>query len=339
MLRFFNQLSAITTNHRMSAVTQRTVWQQAVTARPPIRQQDVLDRSVLHTTGQLGFLHVIDRASLHSAGTKISGGRSKGHKLMRIMPDGAREFYYFKLPFYRWGFIKELIAGALARELMGEHEPKVYALELSHDDKTGLAQYGLLSQSLGSNLHYDNLENWAYLYNEDYEEALFGPKHLGCSLAFKLLLGDSDAKAANIVMLRDQQGHCYSIDHEYAFDYAPQFITDADVAVKQLKDFHAGTEEGHFIPLQKEPELLARVFPVFRDAVQCDIESGEVIKLYENFANLSLNRLHRLFNQYGPLVHTEERDCLLKDLLARQEATLKFINTQDSRMLLSRDFN
>ncbi len=332
MLRFFNPLSRASLQ-LTSLAQRRFVWQNVITARPPLRQQDVFDHSVLHASGGSNFLRVVKEAEFCRAGSKISGGRSKGHKLMRQLADGTHEFYYFKLPYYRWGFVKELIAGALARELMGELAPMVCAIEMSSKNEKGLFQYGLISQSLGSNLHYDNLENWAFQYKEDFEEEKFGPKHLGCGLAFKLLLGDSDAKAANFVLLRDQQGHVYGIDNEYAFDLAPEFITDASVAVKRLKDFHIAESDSQFVPLQMEPELLKKIFPVFVAAVQHDIDSGELLELYRKFADLSLSRLKGLFNQFGPLINDKEQESLLKDLLARQQMTLKFITEHDSAHL------
>lgn len=327
---------------RVSAIlprqpTRAASWSPQLIWRTPYVQTPVVDVSVLRTLGQRVPLSVIDSSVLSRAGSKIAAGRSKGHKVSRRLPDGSLQYFYYKLPYFRGGFVKELIAAALARHLLGEQAPAVYAVEKPEESDARRAQYALVSESLGTNVQYDNLESWAFLYEQDDEELRYGPKHLGLALAFKLLLGDSDAKAANFVLLRNQQGNCYSIDHEYAFDLAPAFIRDSSSAVSRLKDFRTDQQD-RYIPLQANPALLQKIEPVLERAVQCDLDDGSVMALYERFASLTEADIQTMFDRYGSLINEDEKASITQDLRYRQADTREFIESYEREQQLIEDF-
>ncbi len=308
-----------------------------VVMRPPFQREPVIAASVLRAMTPRLPIHVVDHSALTRASTKLAAGRSKGYKVKCQLSDESAQYFYYKLPFYRGGFVKELAVAALARKLLGEHAPMVYAVETPQASDSSQSQYALISQSLATNLHYDNLENWALQYEADDEEIKFSPRHMGLSLAFKLMLGDSDIKAANFVLLRDQQGYCYSIDHEYAFDHGPVFVRDAASAVRELNDYKSDAGNFYFL-LRSKTALLDKMFPVLQRAVQRDIDDGSMLALYERFVNLTDEDIQALYDQYGSLINADERAFFTHELKFRQECAKEYIEQYQVEQKLITDF-
>lgn len=285
-------------------------------------QQPVIGRATLRIEPPRVPLNIVDHAALERVSELKASGRSKGHKVKRKLPDGSESYYYFKIPFDRIGFVTELVAGALARLLLGKKVPSVYAVEKAHDGDQ--SEYMFISEIVSDGLH-DNLETWARLYGQDQEMKKASPKYMGLSIAFKLLLGDADPKLANFIVPYDGEEHCYSIDHEFTFKMPPVFVRDPAEAIRRLKDFNPKEKNNRDIPLQAQPEIISKIEPVLSAAVKRNIDDGSIIAFYERFARLTPQDIQMTFEQFGSLVSEEERAVFQSAIELRQQAVKDFL--------------
>jgi hypothetical protein len=319
-------------------------------------KKPVIAASILKTHPQAKHLLVVDSHEFSSAGPKLSGGRSGGHKVERINAEtGEREYFYYKEVIDRRALLNELVVGGLARELCGPEAKEVtkvaFPLYLLHETSVNNAanhsRYGVLSESVGKVPHGD-LEKWSEGYFHDHEFAKFQPKHLGVALALDGLVGKSDCKLANLVGLRDQQGACYSIDHESAFAKGPQFIDSAERALGFIGEFRAKTlaELGHEDncpgldtrddpnqPLKSRIDIQVAVRPILLKAIQNDLENGSIAAFYKKFVALTDEKLKKILGQYGLLTESETleyfdrlkfiQDDLRKQLKKNEEVPLQ----------------
>ena len=273
---------------------------------------------------RLGCFH-----EFSSAGSRISGGRSQGHKVQRLNPITQEpEYFYYKEVIDRAALLNELVVGGLARELCGPDAKEItevrFPLFLLHEtalnDAEDHSRYAVLSESVGTAPHSD-IEVWAQDYFHDHEFVKFKPKHLGVALALDAMVGKSDCKLANLVSLRDSQGYCYSIDHESAFAKAPLFIEKAEDALGYIGEFRRKSivELGHEDncpgldtrddpnqPLKARLDVQTAIRPILLKAIQNDIESGRIAAFYKKFASLSDEKLKKVIGQYGLLTEKEE---------------------------------
>jgi hypothetical protein len=300
--------------------------------------QTVIDRENLLLSAPRVPLNIVDDASLIRASNTLAPGRSQGHKVKFQLIDGGERYFYYKMPFDRIGFVKELVVGALARLLLGNEAPLVCAVEKPHQSNSEQSQYTLISEILSTTSTHDNLERWARLYYQDEEALKIGPKHMGLSLAFKLLVGDSDAKLANFVLAYNGEGLCYSIDHEYTFNLPPVFIRDAGAAVRKIKDFNPQKHQQRDVPLQEAPEVTSKIGPLLCAAVKRDVDDGSVMRLYERFVRLTSNDIETLFEQFGSLISMEERAVFQSAIQLRQRAAEEFIEELNNEKKLVDDF-
>lgn len=298
------------------------VPQRRIFGRPPSIRQPVIGVTILKADELKDISRVVDSTLLDRVGNEVGPGRSKGHIVKWQVSFDKVEHYHYKLPHYRGGFVKELFANALAVYLMPEASADLKIVEHEVDADKGISQYGLISRCPNECYNDPNLEQWALSYENDETAFQHGPKRMGVSLAFKQFIGDSDAKAANFVLVKNDS-HCISIDHEYAFDKAASFIHNSYTAIYRLKDFD--DERDRDIPLQSKPDLLEKIEPVFTHAIQADLDNGSVLAFYERIVAMTDEDINGLFNGIAELIMPEEKTLLIADLKVRQAATRQFL--------------
>lgn len=303
----------------------------------------VVDKSVLRANdddNQNNDLWVVDALTLKVIEHRVTSGRSHGHKVKHAHETEDHRYYYFKEPFDRQRLIKELVVGALGRDLFGGLFPRVFAVETPLNDLEDDSRYALISESLGEKAGNMNLEDWARLYAEDHID--YVPTHLGTSIAFDMLMGKTDCKLANLIVKKMNGGNCYSIDHETSLMMAPEFLKDDKEGLQFICEFSPKTLGEHIYeqngdgavdtetdnmhqPLRGNREVKNTISPVLRAAIRNDLVNGRVIAFYEKFANTSETDLRKLFTRFGSLIHADEQENLLKDLQARQVATRQYL--------------
>ncbi len=281
----------------------------------------IIDRSVLKTNKGRTDLLVVGAHELEAAGHKSCVGRSSAHKVQRDNPVTKDiDYYYFKETFDRASLIKELVFGALGREL-DKNFPQVLLCETPRNDKDDSSSYALLSQSVGGSKPYSNLEAWAYDLFDDYEFAKYAPKHLGRSLAYAMLLGKTDIKLANFVGIWDENGICYPIDNESALKASAVCITDADEALEFIGEFankrfmdHAHEQNCDTLnvkddidrPIKSREDVKKLIRPVLLAAIQRDIDNGQIEAFYKSFVALSDETIKKTVSQFGLLTDKEQ---------------------------------
>lgn len=306
-------------------------------------KKPVIDKSVLRAgddENENKDLWVIDALTLKVIDHHVTVGRSRGHKVRHAHETEDHRYYYFKEPFDRSRLIKELVVGALGREIFGELFPRVYAVETPINDLDDDSRYDLISESLGEKAGNMNLEQWARLFAGQAID--YAPTHLGTSIAFDMLMGKTDCKLANLIVKRQNGGNCYSIDHETSLFMAPQFLLHEKEGLRFIGEFSQKSLGEHIYeqngdgavdtesdnmhqPLRGDKATKDVIAPVLRTAIRNDMTNGKVLAMYEKFVSMSESDLTKLFTRYGTLIHPNEQASIMRDLLARQAATREYL--------------
>lgn len=307
-------------------------------------QEEVIDKSVLRDEKyENKDIDIVDALSLKSASEEVTSGRSRGHKVIHAHENEDHKYYYYKYPFDREGFLKELIVGAIGRWLFRENFPRVLAVETPVNDLHDDSRYGLISESINEKYGNKNLEEWALLYARG--EINYLPRHLGVSIAFDMLFGKSDSKLANLIVEHDAEGNCYSIDHESAFNLKSAFVTSpqdalnyigeyrgkafGEIVMEQASDGCVDTERDNFHqPLKGDHNIKAQIAPVLKQAIQNDMDNGKIRQFYEKFAAMTEQDFRNIFARFGSLIHENEQKAFLGYLQTRQEAVREFLASQ-----------
>lgn len=360
LLQMMNLIHPIETKKKKAPINDNTSYSWAIIATVAIfaigtgtalysanKKKLIIDKSVLRNKDlDPSKLKVIDAMRISSTGKKVLPGHTQAHKVAFVNDKGETEYYYYKEPNNRDSLIKELIVGSIARALLGKKVPDIYAVETPLNDKENHSHFAVMSEGLGGNVKRDNLETWAESYSEDEEEIKFGPKHLGEAIAFDMLMGKTDCKLANLVLIKNNEGECYTIDQESALRKKSKFLKKASSGVEFLCEFAKDTFDDRFKnglapdnvevktdpnqPVKDKTSIKAKIYPILETAINADIESGKVLELYKKFASLTDQDFENIFNQFGTLIHQDERKLILADLKQRQERTREYLASQEN---------
>jgi hypothetical protein len=202
---------------------------------------------------------------------------------------------------------------------------------------------------LGGNVRRDNLEQWVEAYDLDEEEIKFGPMHLGEPVAFDMVMGKSDTKFANLVIIRNHEGEGYSIDNESACDNSDVlFVTSVQDAVNFIAEYKDDTSKERFMMgsahtpevnlrdnphqhLKSNRNILRKARPIIEAAIENDITNGRIDQLYKNFVALNENDFNDIFNQFGTLIHEDERKEFIREFTYRQKITREFVEKNENK--------
>lgn len=330
-------------------------WQAVRDFTPVVIKGDAIDDPMAIPGGGSKRL-IKDGAGFEHVGNK-ENGRMPGEVVQQV---GKQKYYVNKSVNSREAAINEVIAGDVLHLIRGAKAPKTKLKQTRLGD--GSAVFTVLSQILGhgqENMEPGrDLEGIARRYDVNEE---FGKKHpirdAGVALAADLLLGKiSDIKLANLVAFRKRgrDGDCYhvhGIDNEYAFRYPAAFSLDPEELINLIKDIRPlafdekvqgatklhgdlssfTPDEANYdrnVPLRGKPEA-ERMKKILMPVVALDI--AYVARLYEEFAALDPDKLRNIPKKLTGFLTVEEQEKYANDLLARQDATKRYIAENKDR--------
>lgn len=245
------------------------------------------------------YPYVVSSHNIFETGKCSSDGRLGASivSLNNFKFKGPNIFYYKKALTSNEHLLNDVIASSLAREIFDNDYPLILFSQCS-------GKNSLLSQCIAGSVPYSNVKNWVNQKN-----AIYFPKHLGEAVAFKMLIGEGDSSLENIVVILNKEGRCYSIDHEFAFEHTPKFISDD------------GETAFEFMRIQQNK--------ILKEAVRNDIENGRITAFYEKFANLPDERVEKMLDRF-PILSIKEREIYLDQIKSRQVAAREFLDKKAS---------
>lgn len=282
----------------------------------------------------------------HTSSQTRAGGRSGGRKYAYDGPDGT-EYFYVKETFDRERFLRELIIGTIAQELIGPSAPEVIVIQEALED--GTARYHIGSKSMSGSLgqnrpaYTQDLEDWTKRLNADEETAVLPPNGLGVVLAFNALVGNRDTKLANVVTCDDPDRVAYPIDHEATDTMNGRILKEPQELIHSIKELalttisqKANAADGIDVmndpnmAFSDDPETLAKIHPIFLEMITDDIESGEINALFHRAATLSEDTIERTLNRFTGIMTDREKDTFRVELTNIREKAQAGLESVDA---------